>query len=542
MLTLPFEIIPGSTRLFTDYCAGSPSVRNYYVGHFSDPLAFETHIGILEKRAHFRNEIADILSEQNRRFGTPVLAQERIESLRDPKTFVVVTGQQVGLFTGPLYTLYKAMTARHLADWLTEYFPGCRFLPLFWLESEDHDLDEAGSSAFIDAENNVLEIRYEQTGETEQRNLRPVGSIPLDDRIAEIIDTIEHRFPQTDYTGEMLKTLRRAYTPGTTFTEAFVSMFHSLFPESGIIFVDPSDSELKKLLAPVILQELETYPASGEEVIKRSAELEERYHAQVKPRAVNLFYLHRGGRYPIEPSEFGFFLRGTRQRFTRDELLDIANVHPEYFSPNVLLRPIFQDFLFPTAAYIAGPAEVAYFGQLQPVYDHFQVPMPVIVPRASVTIIEPKIRKLFNKFDLPLESMFSEPEELYAHLPRTSATDDQIAAFDALKRDMCACLDRLPSIGSQAFPQLAEPANETVRNIRRYLSLFEERLMQAHRQRDTVVQRQLEKFHLYLAPTGKPQERVYNVLTYLNRYGPSFLSRLAAECTPFPAEHRLLFL
>jgi len=542
MLTLPFNAVPGNTRLFTDYCNGGSDARKFFVGHYSDPLAYETHVQILAGRAYFRLELSRVLTEQNRRFGSSPIASANITRLTEPTTFCVLTGQQTGLLTGPLYTIYKALTAKRLAAWLTDRFPGFAFIPVFWLEADDHDLDEAGRLGVISAENDLVNINYHEPAEDEPRNVLPVGAMPLDDRIENVFARLEAALPKTDFTADTLETARSAWRPGVTFAEAFARMFNSLFPESGIVFTDSSDPKLKKLLTPVILQELETWPASGEEVIKRSAELEQRYHAQVKPRAVNLFFLHKGGRYPVEPSEYGFFLRGSRQRYTKEELLEIADNNPEFFSPNVLLRPIFQDFLFPTAAIVAGPAEVAYFAQLQPVYDHFRIPMPVIFPRASITIVEQKIRKLFNKFELSYAGMFEPPEELYRSLPASHDTDGDAAAFERIKAEIEAALSRLPDIGAKHMPRLSGPAGDTAANIRRYLSMFEERLLQARRERDTVVQRQLEKMNVYLAPGGKAQELVLNIVTYLNRYGRGLLPQIEEFCVPFPAEHRLLLL
>ncbi|MBI5645529.1 MAG: bacillithiol biosynthesis cysteine-adding enzyme BshC [Ignavibacteriae bacterium] len=542
MITLPFSSLPGTTDLFNDYCAGLPETRRYFVGHFTDPLAYETHLQLLERRTYFRGELADALYEQNRTWGAGERTMQAIERLRNSNTVCVVTGQQVSLFTGPLYTIYKALTACKMALWLREQFPAYDVIPVFWLESEDHDLDEAGTTALIDRENDFRRLVYAEPDPEGQKNTAPVGSMPLGERIESLLEELSTLLPSTDFTADVVNMMREAYKPGNTFATAFATMLHALYPDAGLVCVDPSDPEIKKLLAPVVLQELETFPTSGEEVIKRSAELEERYHAQVKPRAVNLFYLHKGGRYPIEPNEDGFFLRGSRQRFTSEELLEIANVQPELFSPNVLLRPIFQDYLFPTAAYIAGPAEVAYFAQLQPVYDHFQIPMPVIVPRASITLVEQKITKLFNKFSLQYASMFDSPEVLYRDLPISSENDTPGAGFAAFKAGMAELLGTLPGIAADTQQQLVDPARATVQNIEKYIALFEEKFTTARREKDSTLLRQLEKLHVYLAPEGKPQERQYNITTYLNRYGRDILSRIETHCQPFPAEHRLLMV
>jgi len=542
MITLPFSAIPGTPQLFNDYVTNESDARNYFMGHFSDLMAYETHLQLLERRTYLRAQLYDALVAQNKGFFSPAASFSNLEAFKDERTFAVVTGQQVGLFTGPLYTIYKALTAVQLSRWLSDQFPAYRFIPMFWLESEDHDFLEINNAGVITKENEFARVQYAQPDEEDDsRNLTPISRLAIDERIESTLHALREHLQESDFTDEMFRTLRSMYTPGNGLQTSFARLFNDLYPESGLVFVDPSDPTLKQLLAPVILQELETYPTTGEEVIKRSAELEERYHAQIKPRAVNLFLLHRGNRYPVEPNEYGFFLRGTRQRFTNEEMLDIANNEPERFSPNVLLRPIMQDFLLPTAAYVAGPSEVSYFAQLQPAYDHFQVPMPVIFPRSSLTILERKVDKVFRKFELPYAAMFADDEEAFRMITADDSTDNALD-FDEFRQLMEEWSERFLKEAVRENANLEGPADTTVRNMRKALSVFEEKLFQHRRQKHDVLTRQIEKMHVYLAPEGKPQERQVNVTTFLNRYGRDILPRLEEASLPFPAEHRLLFL
>ena len=541
MITLPFSALPGTPKLFVDYAENSSDARNYFMGHFSDLMAFETHLQLLERRSYLRDALYDTLAAQNKSYLAGDATFENLERLKSPTTFAVVTGQQVGIFSGPLYTLYKALTAVRLSRWLAEQFPAYRFVPMFWLESEDHDFLEINNTGVITAANEFARVRYAEPGEEETRDLRPVALRPIDERMEETIAELRGHLPATDFTEELFRSLKDAYAAGGSLQRAFARLFHALYPASGIVFIDPSDPSIKQLATPVILQELETFPTTGEEVIKRSAELEEKYHAQIKPRAVNLFMLHKDNRYPIEPSDYGFFLKGTRQRFTREEMLEIADAEPERFSPNVLLRPIMQDFLLPTAAYVAGPSEVSYFAQLQPAYDHFQVPMPIIVPRASISIVESKVDKVFRKFALPYAAMFLGDEEAWKMVQRGDDGGDALD-FPAFRARLAAMLDELPALAAAEHQNLRGPAENTRANIERSLASFEEKLTQHRRQNDEVLTRQIEKMHVYLFPEDKPQERQVNIATFLNRYGKDVLDAIEQACEPFPAEHRLLFL
>lgn len=541
MITLPFSALPGTPKLFVDYAENRADASNYFMGHFADLMAYETHLQALERRSYLREPLYAALVAQNKRFFAGDATFRNLESLRSPTTFAVVTGQQVGLGSGPLYTIYKALTAVQLARWLAEQFPAYRFVPVFWLESEDHDFLEINHIGVISTDNEFRTVRYAQPAEDDARDLRPVARRAIDARIEETFTELRAQLPATDFSDEVFRLLRNAYAPGSSLQRAFAQLFHELYPDAGVVFLDPSDPAVKQLATPVILQELETFPTTGEEVIKRSAELEEHYHAQIKPRAVNLFMLHKEHRFPIEPSEYGFFLKGTRQRFTREELLEIAGNEPERFSPNVLLRPIMQDFLLPTAAYVAGPSEVSYFAQLQPAYDHFQVPMPIIVPRASITLVEQKVDKVFRKFDLPYAAMFVDDEDAWKMVRASERSTDNFD-FSAFHAQVSDVIERLPAMAAAEHANLRGPAENTRAAVQRSLAVFGEKLLQHRRQHDEVLTRQIEKMHVYLFPEGKPQERQVNLLTFLNRYGRDLLPRLEDACQPFPAEHRLLFL
>jgi bacillithiol synthase len=542
MITLPFDALPGTPRIFCDYTTNSDSASAFFMGHFSDLLAWETHLQQLERRQHPREALYTALAAQNKLYRSGEAVWRNLELLKEENTFAVVTGQQVGLFTGPLYTIYKAFTAVHLATWLAEQFPGYNFVPVFWMECEDHDFLEINNTGVISAENDFIRITYAQPAEEEEKNLAPVASIILDERITDSIAHLRDSLPATDFSEQLFAMLANTYEPGVALHIAFARLFNELYPDSGIIFLDPTDTELKRLAAPVIVQELETYPTTGEEVIKRSAELDELYHAQIKPRAVNLFLLHKGNRYAIEPGEQGFFLKGTRQRFSREELIGLANTAPERFSPNVLLRPIVQDTILPTVSYVAGPSEVAYFAQLQPAYDHFQVPMPVITPRCSITIIEKKIEKLFGKYLLPYAAMFMDSDEMF----RIASSDKPDEAPELDFRSFAGTVEQaLEGFASQARSEhqnLGDPAEATIRNIQRALSTFEEKLLQHRRQKDEVMTRQLSKMQAYLVPDGKPQERQVSLLMFLNRYGRDVLPLISGACRHFPAEHKLMIL
>ncbi|NOY05231.1 MAG: bacillithiol biosynthesis cysteine-adding enzyme BshC [Chlorobi bacterium] len=542
MITLPFSILPGTTPLFLDYVRRYSDATRFYPGHYSDLSSYESQLASLDERLFLREDLVNILHKQNEHFQSPSSVHESIDKLLDANACAVVTGQQVGLFGGPLYTVYKALTTVQLCHWLKDQFPDREFVPVFWLESEDHDFAEANHASFIDKDNTYFTLAYHQDLVEEGLNTGPVGAMRFDDSIGNLVHELFGHCSLTDFSQDLRDLLESTYKPGTTFVEAFTRYYNRLFGKHGLVFFDSNNPAAKRLLLPAIMQELDTFPVAGEEVIKRSTELEIQYHAQLKPRAINLFLFHKQGRYAIEPSGRRFWLRGTRKHFEREELFELARTEPERFSPNVLLRPIFQDFLFPTVAYVAGPAEIAYFAQLEPVYRHFQIPMPVIFPRASITLIEAKIQKLFDKYDLPYAAAFEGGDDLYTRLADHGSEAESHEILQQLKSDLESVASGIESWIPRLPTNTHDAAVTTATKLRNIFAIFENRVTKELQQRDSVMQSQISKLLTYLLPEGIPQERSFNLATFLNRYGESITDTIFEACVPFPAEHRLVNL
>jgi uncharacterized protein YllA (UPF0747 family) len=290
---------------------------------------------------------------------------------------------------------------------------------------------------------------------------------------------------------------------------------HELFRDTGLVLISPNDRTLKTALSPLFVRELSEYPDVSRLVISRSAELEQEYHAQVKPKSVNLFMFHKGGRYLIEPREHDFSLKGTRHFVPKEEMLRLAAHEPWLFSPNVVLRPIAQDMLLPTAAYVAGPSEVAYHAQLGPVYARFGVPQPVVYPRASATFVPERTLRLLEKYQTGVAELLRDVDAV------TAAAVEQVSEVK---------LDVL-------FDGAAARIRETMGELR--FALKEKAVAAQKRTHDTAV-RQLERAHAFLVPGGTLQERSQCGALFLNRYGPAFVGRLLGELEIGGNGHQLL--
>jgi bacillithiol biosynthesis cysteine-adding enzyme BshC len=530
----------GFSKLFGDYVSEFPKVRTFFEADFHFLNNFPKHAEQIGAQARHRSEVAEILLDQNRQIGTGEKTIENIALLKDSRTFAIVTGQQVGILGGPLYTMYKTITAIRLAEQLSSMFSEYKFVPVFWLEGEDHDLEEVNSVAVLNGDHAPAEIDYPVKGKPAQKNAGAVGDIEFDASLDQFFERLQKTLPNSEFKEPLFSLLRQAYTPAATFTTAFARLMNTLFEGSGLVFISSNDRRLKQLLAPIFLKEIEEYPRVSQLIIQRSAELEGRYHAQIKTKAMNLFMFFKGGRYFIEPREKEFGLRGIRQYFQRDELLNIVNQTPELISPNVALRPICQDTLLPTLAYVGGPSEIAYFAQLKTVYAHFGLTMPIIYPRASVTIYEQKFERILEKYQLELLEFFGDSEkvtrkvvDLISEVKIEEMFDDAARRSNELMAEMKYGLNYIDST-------LMGPLESTRSKMESHLLVLKEKVVEAQERKHEIALRQVRKVTQSITPNAMLQERVLNFTYFMNKYGPEFIKRLMADVEIDRFKHQVL--
>jgi bacillithiol biosynthesis cysteine-adding enzyme BshC len=313
-----------------------------------------------------------------------------------------------------------------------------------------------------------------------------------------------------------------------------------LFEDSGLIFLNSNDAEFKKLLQPIFQKELAATPKSCQLVIDQSAVLERQYHAQVKPRPINLFLFHEKGRYPIEPHPEGYFLKGTRQHFSKQQLDALVTTKPELFSPNVVLRPICQDTLLPTIAYVAGPSELAYFGQYKTLYEEFGLPQPIIYPRASATIIEEKVEKVLERFSLEPIDLFGDLEFLKQQVAEQISDLKAEEFFASAWGSIEESLDQLKPALQSIDPTLLPALGHTLEKLHSHLDSLKAKTISAQKRQHEVALRQIDKAGMNLFPSSDFQERQINVLYFLNKYGLEFLRWLFREIEIDKLKHQLL--
>jgi len=516
--------LPSLSPLVRDYYFAYDEVREFFNGDFRDPAAFETQIGRLKSRDYSRERLAEILREQNQSCGCGSRTLENIEALAEDETCAVVTGQQVGLFSGPLYTIYKALTAIKLADSLSRR-TGVRVVPIFWLATDDHDFAEVNHVDLLDQAGQPRRISYEDSAPRERV---PVGGLRFSDEIKSCVDALDEMTPPSEFKPEILSRLRDAYRSGRTFTEAFSLWATYLFSAYGLVLIDPSHPDLIAMAQQPLLTEIGEGSPSSRCAMRVSERLiEKNYTPQVRQQEgrLNLF-LTEDERQPIHASGGGFSVKDPDRRFTKKELVEMARNNPCAFSPNVLMRPLVQDTIFPTIAYVGGPGEIAYLAQLRGAYEAFGIPMPVVYPRKGFTFVEKHIGSTLESLSLSIQDVWRglsatrnalAAEEVPESLQRALET----AVVD-LDRDLGAiCREATAMDGS-----LGQTADGVHRKIQHQMNILENKVIKAAKKNQEILGRKLTKLENRLMPNRHLQERVFNVTPYLMKYGFSWLEEL----------------
>ena len=537
----PFADLDAFPDLFTAYVAYDDAVADVYAGDWREPNVRQRAAQIAASRPQNRALLADVLAEQNARWNASSATQRNVEALRNPETVAVVTGQQVGLFTGPLYTILKTLTTLQQAEaWSAAW--DRPVVPMFWIAGEDHDFSEVAQTMVLHR-NEPVPLRYALDDGKTDTERGAVGRLRLTDAITDTIDALDDALPPSDFKPEVMDAVRAAYAPGITLTDAFATLLHRLVADSGLVCVTPDDARLKAQARDLFRRDLVDPTGAADRVNATGHVLTDAgFHQQVTARPTNLFWLEDHGRYPIDYSadDEAFVLRHDGRTFSRDALLDHLDATPERFSPNVVLRPLMQDHLLPTVAYVAGPGETSYFAQYKDVYAWANIPMPLIHPRISATVVESKVDKVLDTYDLVLCDVADDLDTLFQRVVVQEMETDIDALFgDAMRHVHQAINTVKPNV--EAVDRTLGPSAEATRaSLMDAMNDLKHRVVKAEKRKQDEIRAQLHKAHVNLRPNGVLQERTLNVLYFLNKYSLAFLSDLRTVLNPNATAHQAI--
>ena len=540
-----FNEIPSNQKLFLDYLYDPQKVSSFYDFNFNNKEEFINKFkSIKESRTRQladRSKLFSIIKNQYAGFNPSEKTSRNIELLQNEKTLAVVTGQQLGIAGGPLYTFYKIITAIKLSNYLSERYDEYDFVPIFWLEGDDHDFNEVRTLNVIDENNEVAGIRYDD-GIDDEEDRGSVGQIKIADSINPFFEELNSKLRNTDFKNDLLNKLKEFYSTGNTFKNAFKELIFWLFDEYGLIMFDPQDNEFKALLKPIFKKEINDFRQHTEKLVNVSAKLEELYHAQVKVHPVNLFFSNDEGRFLIEPVENEFRLKRKRKKFTLEEILDNIDSTPENFSPNVLLRPICQDFILPTAFYVAGPSEIAYFAQVTPLYKIFEIESPIIYPRASLTVVEKNINSILSKYELEVQDVFTEPEKLKTRVVEEASKVKLDELFSDSSNKIEIALDQLKEKLFEFDRTISDASTKYKQKIFNDLENLKAKALDAQKKKHEITLRQIDKAINSLYPNSNLQERELNFIYFAHKYGLDILKQIFNELEINKFKHQAIVL
>jgi bacillithiol synthase len=505
--------LPGASRLFLDFSYHFDRIARFYR---HDPHNFESFAaaaGEIDYPETRRGAMVRALTAQNGPSAT-------LDLLAQPGTVAIVTGQQVGLFSGPAYTLYKAVTAARLAKELSDR--GTPAVPVFWLATEDHDLAEVDHAWVFDSARQPVALRAQTQANGRPR---PVGGLAIERAPMDELRRALNGFPHAE---EVIAMVGDAYPGGVTMGVGFRALLQKLLAPLGLIFLDPLDPEVRKIGAPLIADALRAAPELKSRLLARTKELEAAgYHAQVhlEDKTSLFFLLENGERVPLRVKESEF-----------------ASLHDRAaeISPNALLRPVMQDYLLPTCAYVGGPAELAYLAQSQVIYETLLGRMPVMISRAGFTLVEPHAEKLLTRYKLTLPQVFIDEDHLKERVAHALVPESLAKSFDTETAGVMNHLGRVRAELERFDPTLAASLDKSQAKIVYQLDKARRKAASEIMRRNDRAAADARYLSGFLYPHRHLQERLYSILPFLAAHGPDLVETLYQAVQLDCPDHRIV--
>jgi bacillithiol biosynthesis cysteine-adding enzyme BshC len=514
---LTLRQVPHQPKLFLEFLDHFEKVKSFYV-HPPAIAAVARAARRLDYPSERRAEVSSILRNQNTALGAGAETFANLDRL-EKGAVAVVSGQQVGLFSGPAYSIYKALTAVQIAEELTR--SGIEAVPVFWMATEDHDLDEVRHTTWF--EQGKL-VRFELPALAETG--RPVGRIPLGAQIEPLVQEAAELLANQG-SDLLARYLIESYRPEETYGSAFGKLFARLFAQHGLILMDPLDAGLHKVAAPLYQHALAERDSLNEKLLQRGKDLDRAgFDAQVKvtSRSTLLFRMDESGRQVVAATAEKF--QAEEKTWAREELVHLTHTEPEKFSPNALFRPVVQDYLLPTVAYIGGPAEISYFAQSEVVYRQLLGRMPVVLPRSGLTLVDARANKLLQRYGLTVEDVWSGAQGLRHKMERQSVPGSLSKSFDRDQKQVAKMLARLGKQLERIDPTLKGTVERARKRIEYHVEKLRRKAGRAQDQKNGLITSHGQYLESLLNPHKVLQERELCLLPFLARWGAGGLSEL----------------
>lgn len=512
--TIPLDETDCFSRLFIDYIQQKPELKEFY----TDFPSIENFKKVIEERNFnddHRGVLSSALARQYEGLEISASVSSNIEKLQDKKTFTITTGHQLNIFTGPLYFIYKIVTVINACKALKKAYPEYKFVPVYWMASEDHDFEEIDHFHFG---NKKFQWKTNQKGAVGRFD--PSG----------LLDIVK----QLPKGAEIFK---EAYSE-KTLANAARNYVNALFGAEGIVVVDADDAELKKLFAPVMEDDLLSH--SAENLVAEDSDGLEKlgYKTQVHAREINFFYLEGSTRERIEKEGNSYKVVDTNLQFSEKEIKELIQNHPERFSPNVILRPLYQEMILPNLAYVGGPSEAVYWLQLKSVFEHFKTEFPLLMPRNFALVIKENVKAKWDKTHLSNSDLFLSSDKAYAKWVKSNSDKD--LSYSSELGELKKVNESLSAKAKEVDPTLVQHLDALHTIFSQRIEKAEKKLLRAEKRKHTEKEHQIQAVKGTLFPNGSLQERRDNFMNFcLN--DPQFIQKLLDNFDAFDYQMYLLF-
>ncbi len=508
---IPYSDTAAFSTIVTDYVAAHPLLEPYY----QYPVSMQSILLAIQARQQFstnRQLLSTVLMHQYAGMPDSELVLKNIEKLADPNCFTITTAHQPNLFTGHLYFIYKILQVIRMADQFNKDLPAYSFVPVYYMGSEDADLAELGH---VNLNGGKIEWATNQTG--------AVGRMKVDKALLEAIDQVSGQLSIAPFGEELVSILRAAYKEGTSIEQAVFNLVHQLFAKYGLIVFLPDHPEWKSAFAPIMQQELET-AFSHQAVAAQVKNFPAEYKVQAGGRDINLFYLQEGRRDRITLKDKRYIVNDTQLVFSKEALLQELAMHPERFSPNVILRPVLQEMLLPNIVFVGGGGEIAYWLELKKVFEIAGIPYPLMVLRNSFLIMQKKELALASKIGLqPIDLFRSEQNLLSEVVKKTSSLQLDL---EKEKAKLIALYDEIEILAANIDPSLGTHTKNLLTKAFKRIEQLEKKMLRAEKLKFETLHRQLHQLKSSLFPLNNLQERGENFMPYYAQYGAAFIQML----------------
>lgn len=524
-----FKLTGQFSEIITDYLSQQGRLDAFYrhrpeIASFSEAIAKKKSVKVNRKL------LQGVLTDQYQK----IPASERVESdasiksLADENTFTVTTGHQLCLFTGPLYFIYKIASTIRLAERLRTAFPEYNFVPVYWMASEDHDFDEI---------NHVHLFSKKLIWEQDQKGAS--GKIPTSS-LDKFFEEFKGILGTTNHANELIKLFSHAYVNHTNLADATRYLVHTLFGKYGLLILDPDHKDLKREFMPIMSDDLQNHHAFNL-VNETSKKLSEHYKTQVAPREINLFYLTANSRERIIAKGENFFeINNNGQVFTRDQMLEMLHQSPENFSPNVVLRPLYQEQILPDLAYVGGPGEIAYWLQYMAMFDFYKIPFPVLILRNCYMVLDQDNQKKLADLHLEYLDLFMDKDLLVKTFLKNTTSGNEAIHFDVEREELNVLFEKLAGRIAGLDPTLVPFVSGEQQKVLNALHILEQKVLKSEKRKHETALNQLAALKEKLFPASVAQERHYNFSMFFLKYGVDFIDYLINESDPLQLKYKIV--